>query len=129
MKKFYCSVSAILCGICLIFSLLPVSAFAQREYHERYWLYYDSEGSAYVERYFKYGGYEDKVFINKIEHYRSTLSDSARVAYDRERMEFAKTLVFYTKGEIERGPVKLKPKDWYNKAVRRGEHPTAVFPL
>ena len=129
MKKFYCSVSAILVGICLIFSLLPISAFAQRQYREMYWLYYNLEGSAYVERSFKYGGYEDKIIRSTTEYYRSSLSDSARVEYDKKRIEFAKTLVFYTEKEIDKGPVKLKAKDWYNKAVRRGEHPTAVFPL
>jgi len=109
--------------------LLPLSLFAQRQYREMYWLYYNLEGSAYIERSFKFGGYEDKLIRSTTEYYRSSLSDSARVEYDKKRMEFAKTLVFYTEKEIEKGPVKLKPKDWYNKAVRRGEHPTAVFPL
>ena len=119
MKKF----------LLLLIALLPLAVFAQRQYREMYWLYYNLEGSAYIERSFKYGGYTDKLVESKTEYYRSTLSDSAKVAYDKKRMDFAKTIVFYTREEIERRPVKLKPKDWYNKAVRRGEHPTAVFPL
>ena len=111
-------------------ALLPAFSFAQRQYTEMYWLYYNLEGSAYIERSFKYGGYTDKLCEYSTKYYRESLkSDSARAEYDRKRLEHAKTLVFYTEEEIERGPVKLKPKDWYNKAVRRGEHPTAVFPL
>ena len=119
MKKF----------LVILLILLPITVLAQRQYREMYWLYYNLEGSAYIERSFKYGGYEDKLIRSTTESYRAYLSDSARIEYDRQRMEFAKTLVFYTEDEIKRGPVKLKPKDWYNKAVRAGKEVKAVFLL
>ena len=46
------------------------------------------------------------------------MTDEQLAKYDSSCIEYAKTLVFYTKKELERYPVKLKPGDTYNHARR-----------
>lgn len=115
----------------LLLSLLalPCLASAQRQYSEYYWIYYTVDSSLYVEREFKYGGYQDYVNRTILIDRRAAMDDSTRANYDKRRAEFAKTLVFYTWKEIERNPVRLKPGDDFNKAVRAGKEVKAVFPL
>ena len=111
----------------ILFMALPCITMAQRQYTEYYWVYYTVDSSLFVEREFKYGGYQDYVHRNILTATRARMDDSTRAAYDKERAEFAKTLVFYTWKEIERNPVRLKQGDWYNKEERAGKHPKAVF--
>ena len=108
---------------------LPYIASAQRQYSEYYWVYYTVDSSLYVEREFKYGGYQDYVQRTILTERRAAMDDSTRVEYDKRRAEFAKTLVFYTWKEIERNPVRLKQGDWFNKESRAGKYPKAVFHL
>lgn len=117
MKKF----------LLLSFLVLPCLASAQRQYREYYWVYYAVDSSLYVEREFKYGGYQDYIWHTDLTDRRAAMDDSTRAAYDKRRAEFAKTLVFYTWKEIERNPVRLKPGDWFNKEARAGKYPKAVF--
>lgn len=107
----------------MLFIMLPFLSFAQRQWSEMYWLYFTLDSSAYVERDFKYGGYSDSYHNYDCRDYKAQLSDSARIAYEKERMEQLKHMVFYTKEEIKRGPVRLKPNDVYNKALRAGKEP------
>ncbi len=100
---------------------------AQRQYREYYWVYYTVDSSLFVEREFKYGGYQDYVHRDILTDRRAAMDDSTRANYDKRRAEFAKTLVFYTWKEIERNPVRLKPGDDFNKAVRAGKEVKAVF--
>ena len=105
----------------LLLSLLslPCFAMAQSKPSEFYWLYYTPDSTAYMEREFKYGGYQDHYhFINHSDA-RAKMTDEQRAKYDSSCVEYAKTLVFYTKKELERNPVKLKPGDTYNQARRK----------
>ena len=113
--------------VLLLLVLLPCIAVAQRQYTEYYWVYYTVDSSLYVEREFKYGGYQDYIRRDILTNKRARMDDSSRADYDRRRAEFAKTLVFYTWKEIERNPVQLKQGDWFNKEARAGKHPKAVF--
>ena len=117
MKKF----------LLMLFLVLPCITMAQRQYREYYWVYYAVDSSLFVEREFKYGGYQDYVRRTILTEKRARMDDSSRAAYDKERAEFAKTLVFYTWKEIERNPVRLKQGDWFNKEARAGKHPKGVF--
>ena len=111
----------------ILFLVMPCIAVAQRQYTEYYWVYYTVDSSLYVEREFKYGGYQDYIRRDILTNKRARMDDSSRADYDRRRAEFAKTLVFYTWKEIERNPVRLKQGDWFNKEARAGKHPKAVF--
>ena len=84
-----------------------------------YWLYYTPDSTAYVEREFRYGGYEDTYHYNDNRIAREHMTDEQREDFDRRCIEKAKTLVFYTKEELKRNPVKLKPGDKYNQSRRK----------
>ena len=104
----------------LLLSLLalPCLGTAQSKPSEFYWLYYTPDSTAYMEREFKYGGYQDSYHFVKHTDVRANMNDKEREDYDRRCIEYAKTLVFYTKKELERNPVKLKPGDKYNQSRR-----------
>lgn len=102
----------------ILLLVLPCITMAQSKPSELYWLYYTPDSTAYMEREFKYGGYEDTFYYNKYCTRRAHMTDEQRTKYDSSCIEFAKTLVFYTKKELERYPVKLKPGDTYNIARR-----------
>jgi len=102
----------------LLFWILPCIAVAQSKPSELYWLYYTPDSCAYMEREFRYGGYEDSFHYNDNTDWRAHMTDEQRAKYDSSCIEYAKTLVFYTKKELERYPVKLKPGDKYNQSRR-----------
>ena len=97
---------------------LPMATMAQTQHSELYWLYYTPDSTAYMEREFRYGGYEDTFYYSNNRMAREHMSDERRAKYDSSCIEYAKTLVFYTKKELECYPVKLKPGDTYNIARR-----------
>ena len=92
---------------------------AQSKPSECYWLYYTPDSTAYMEREFIYGGYQDSYTFTKNTDARAKMTDEQRAKYDSSCVVYAKTLVFYTKKELERNPVKLKPGDTYNEARRK----------
>ena len=98
---------------------LPCLGMAQSKPSEFYWLYYTPDSTAYMEREFKYGGYQDSYTFTKNTDARANMTDEQREDYDRRCLEYAKTLVFYTEKELDRYPVKLKPGDTYNQARRK----------
>ena len=102
----------------ILFLVLPCVALAQSKPSECYWLYYTPDSTAYMEREFRYGGYEDSFHYNDNTDWRAHMTDEQRADYDRRCIERAKTLVFYTKEELNRYPVKLKPGDKYNQSRR-----------
>jgi hypothetical protein len=104
--------------ILLLFWILPCIAVAQSKPSELYWLYYTPDSCAYMEREFKYGGYQDSFTYSNNVIWRAHMTDEQRADYDRRCIERAKTLVFYTEEELKRYPVKLKPGDEYNRARR-----------
>ena len=104
--------------IIMLLIALPMATMAQTQPSELYWLYYTPDSTAYMEREFRYGGYEDTFYYNKYCTRRAHMTEEQRTKYDSSCIEFAKTLVFYTKKELERYPVKLKPGDTYNIARR-----------
>lgn len=97
---------------------LPCLVMAQNKPSEFYWLYYTPDSTAYMEREFKYGGYQDSYHFIDHTVSRANMTDEQREDYDRRCLEYAKTIVFYTKKELERYPVKLKPGDTYNQERR-----------
>ena len=105
----------------LLLSLLalPCLGMAQSKPSEFYWLYYTPDSTAYMEREFKYGGYQDSYHFIDHTVSRANMTDEQREDYDHRCLEYAKTIVFYTKKELERYPVKLKPGDTYNQARRK----------
>lgn len=105
-------------SILLLFLALPCIAVAQSKPSECYWLYYTPDSTAYMEREFRYGGYEDVFYYSDNRLARKHMTDEQRAKYDSSCIEYAKTLVFYTKKELERYPVKLKSGDTYNQARR-----------
>ena len=98
---------------------LPCLGMAQSKPSEFYWLYYTPDSTAYMEREFKYGGYQDSYHFIDHTVSRANMTDEQREDYDRRCLEYAKTIVFYTKKELERYPVKLKPGDTYNQERRK----------
>ena len=98
---------------------LPYIASAQSKPSEFYWLYYTPDSTAYMEREFKYGGYQDSYHFVKHTDIRANMTEKEREDYDHRCIEYAKTLVFYTEKELDRNPVKLKPGDTYNQARRK----------
>jgi hypothetical protein len=104
--------------IIMLLIALPMATMAQTQPSELYWLYYTPDSCAYMEREFRYGGYEDSFHYNDETDRRAHMTDEQRAKYDSSCIEYAKTLVFYTKKELERYPVKLKPGDKYNQSRR-----------
>ncbi|MEE6208213.1 MAG: hypothetical protein VZR95_09195 [Alphaproteobacteria bacterium] len=104
MKKF----------LLLLIALLPLAVFAQSKPSEVYWLYYTPDSTAFMERVYEWGGYKDFYYYNDHTIMRANAPEKYRRRYDSSCMEYAKTLVFYTKKELEREPVKLKPGDTFN---------------
>ena len=98
---------------------LPMATMAQSKPSEVYWLYYTPDSTAYMEREFRYGGYEDTYHYNDNRIAREHMTDEQRADYDRRCIERAKTLVFYTKEELNHYPVKLKPGDKTNQEKRK----------
>lgn len=109
MKKF----------LLLLIALLPLAVFAQSKPSEIYWLYYTPDSTAFMERVYEWGGYKDFYYYNDHTIWRANAEEKYRADYDRRCIERAKTLVFYTKEELEREPVKLKPGDTFNQARRK----------
>ena len=103
----------------ILFLVLPCVAMAQSKPSELYWLYYTPDSCAYMEREFRYGGYEDSFHYTDHRIAREHMTDEQRADYDRRCIERAKTLVFYTKEELKRYPVKLKPGDKTNLEKRK----------
>ena len=103
----------------LAFFCLPCLAEAQSKPSEFYWLYYTPDSCAYMEREFKYGGYQDHfTYSNNVDR-RKEMTEVQRADYDRRCIEYAKTLVFYSMEELNRCPVKLKPGDKTNQEKRK----------
>jgi len=104
--------------VIMLLIALPMATMAQTQHSELYWLYYTPDSTAYMEREFRYGGYEDTYHYDDNRIAREHMTDEQRAKYDSSCIEHAKTLVFYTEKELERYPVKLKPGDTYNHARR-----------
>ncbi len=68
---------------------LPYIASAQRQYSEYYWVYYTVDSSLYVEREFKYGGYQDYVQRTILTERRAAMDDSTRATSTAERITSA----------------------------------------
>ncbi len=91
-----------------------MATMAQTQRSELYWLYYTPDSTAYVERVYEWGGYKDFYHYNDHTIWRANADEEHRADYDRRCIEYAKTLVFYTKKDLERDPVRLKPGDTFN---------------
>lgn len=101
MKKF----------LTLVIACLPLMTLAQGKPSEIYYLYKTPDSTAWMVREYRYGGYEDSfTFINDSIR-RSNMSEEQRRRYDSLTIEDAKLHTYYTREELSRCPVVIKPGD------------------